>query len=510
MQSNEDFLDWRTEFEQRIRGFRNLREDQGIETDLQENAELPDFNPVFYDRAGEPSKINWEGLQNYCRACGYIRHSPAEGIYLLYKFNFKTGYYEKLSMDTFSMNLAVQLKEYYPSLPLGTTFIGRVASEIFPSLRDSTDLCPSSESTLQMMYSSGEMIPFSNGIYSFMTNKLLPRTSYIFIEHPLNVAFNPEALSNPIRQRYLDMMCGDEELFELLFEQLGYAMYARTFIVPTCTILDGAGSNGKSIVTNIITNIVGVRNISSLSMCDMNNAFALAQTEGKLLNLAKDTASGFSANDFATSDVREFIKKSTSGEMHTFNPKNGKLHDGYGPRKFIFATNVTLNFGGMDGGMARRLYTIPFRATFVPDAAVEAEFFMKDAEEWFAMQALISMMCMVRRKMKGREFSTPYLDGCYLSSSVAKCLKAEQMAANDTVLDWISEDLDLDFLDRDEVRKALIGTASLYETYCRFCNESKRTPKTRNSFTTTMKNTYGLTMKRTRRDNERVYVTEGA
>ena len=341
-----------------------------------------------------------------------------------------------------------------------------------------------------------------------MTNKLLPRTSYVFIEHPLHIAFNPEALSSPIRQRYMDMMCGDKSLFELLFEQLGYAMYARTFTVPTCTILYGSGSNGKSIVTRALTEIIGSENISSLSMCDMSNAFALAQTEGKLINLAKDTASGFGATEIATADIREFIKKSTSGEAHTFNPKNGRIHDGYGPRKFVFATNVMLNFGGMDGGVARRMYTIPFNASFKPDAAVEAEFFTKEAKEWFAMQALLSMFCMIHRKMNGKEFSTPCLDGAYLSSDIAEDLKREQMAANDTVLDWLAEDYDINILDKAATRTALVGVASLYETYCRFCGETKRTAKTRRNFNATLKNVYGLVMKRTHRDGERVYVAE--
>ena len=347
----EETIAWARDFEAHFKDCKDLAE-VPVLTNVKSGARVADYIPVTREKNGYV--IDWRALSRYCAEAGYIRKVSKDGEITIYRFDISSGYYQVVA----------------PKILLLEIING------ISCLRATTDLASTEERrNLASMYSDGEVIPFKNGIYSIRYNKLLPRTSYVFIEHPLNVDFNPSALDNPIRQRYMDVMCGDEQLFELLFEQLGYAMYARTFIVPTCTIFYGGGSNGKSNVLKVLSKIIGERNISSLTLNDMTNAFTVARSEGKLINITHD-ASSASANSnlTATSNIVEFIKKSTSGEPHTFNPKNGAVHEGYGPRKFIFATNVMLNFGSMDGGLARRMYTIPFNATFKQDAAVEDSF----------------------------------------------------------------------------------------------------------------------------------------
>ena len=239
----------------------------------------------------------------------------------------------------------------------------------------------------------------------------------------------------------------------------------------------------------------------------MTNAFTVARSEGKLINITHDASPASSnSNLTATSNIVEFIKKSTSGEPHTFNPKNGAVHEGYGPRKFIFATNALLNFGGMDGGLARRMYTIPFNATFKQDAAVEDTFYEKGAMEWFAMQALVSMLCMIRRRMGDRMYMDVKLDGTYLKCDAADEMKSEQMAAQDTVLDWLSTELELDIQDKESVRDALVDKASLYGTYCRFCSETGRQFKSMKQFHATLKAMFNIGQRRTMSGGEHVYI----
>ena len=509
MNTDEDFAAWAPEFEARLKGCIDVSDDIPILTDVRQEAQLSDYAPVA--RVKGKYTINWLALRRYCGDTGCACRMRKDGEFILYRFSMKTGYYYELPLKVLVNELIRGILSVAPDILLSTRFSSQVEVNILPNLPDVTNLATTdSRKELARPYLEGEVIPFKNGIYSILRNKLLPRTSYVFIEHPLDVNFNPSALSNGIRKRYLEMMCGDEKLFELLFEQLGYIMYAKTFNVPTCTMFYGAGANGKSIVLDILSKLIGNENISTLSMYDMANSFSIAQSEGKLVNISSDSSAGPGSAMMATSDVREFIKKSTSGEMYTFNPKNKSVHMGYGPRKFIFASNVLLNFGGMDGGLARRMYAIPFNATFKEDRNIKCTFYEPDAMEWFAMQALVSLMCMLRRRMHGRELTETDLDGEYLICEASQEMKSEQMAAQDTLLDWLSTDLELDIQNKDEVRKALIGRAELFYTYSRFCRDTGRLPKSMKAFHSSLKTQFGIGQRRSTKDGVHIYIaTDG-
>ena len=509
MNPDEDFAAWSPEFEARLKACTDVADDIPTLTDVRQEAQLSDYSPVTFSKG--KYEINWLGLRRYCKDVGCVCRVRKDGEFILYRFSMKTGYYYELPLKILVNELIRGILDVAPNIPLSTRFPSMVEVNILPNLPDIDNLATTeSRRELTKPYFEGEVIPFKNGVYSILHNKLLPRTSYVFIEHPLDVNFNPSALSNGIRERYLEMMCGDEKLFELLFEQMGYIMYAKTFNVPTCTILYGAGANGKSVVLDILSKLIGNENFSTLSMYDMANSFSIAQSEGKLVNISSDSSAGPGSAMMATSDVREFIKKSTSGEMYTFNPKNKSVHMGYGPRKFIFASNVLLNFGGMDGGLARRMYAIPFNATFKEDRNIKCTFYEPDAMEWFAMQALVSLMCMLRRRMHGKELTETDLDGEYLICEASQEMKSEQMAAQDTMLDWLSTDLELDIQNKEEVRQALIDRAELYLTYSRFCRDTGRQPKSMKLFHASLKTQFGIGQRRSTRDGTHIYIaTEG-
>lgn len=487
--------DWITTYIATLRNFKNYSNDRII-TDLQE-VDPMNYTFIRVTNSGA-SKLDWAEICRFCVDSGY-RIDVEEGtVKDIYRFDRKTGYYQSASVDQLVHMLILTIQTYYPSMPLPVSFPGLVEVNVVHRLPDFSSLASTDEfDAYRSYYHSRELIPFRNGIYSLQDNILLPRTSFVFIKHPLNVDFDPAALENEIRERFMEMMCGDENLFELLFEQIGYAMYARTFIIPTISVFYGSGANGKSIVLDLVKDIVGGQNISALSMYDMTNAFSLAQSEGKLLNLSTDSSAGPGDTMIATANTAEFMKKSSSGEMFAFNPKHGKLHNGYGPRKFMFATNVMLKFGGIDEGLARRIYAIPFNATFQEDYAMKKTLMSESTKTWFAMQALISLATMIHRAMEGRMFLSTELTGKYLECKVAQDMKVEQLAAQDTVLDWLSDELGLDIMDKDEVCMALAGQETLYESYCYFCSATRRQSRSRRAFHNTMRTRFGLDFKRT-------------
>ena len=481
-----------------------------ILTDYKEPDILSDYTLLNTTQSGNTLRPDWNEILRLCKDMGYVIRVHEKARVELFRFSLKTGYYEPTYLEDMVRDLIRILRQYYPAYTVPVTFSALVENNVIHSLPDvDGDLGSSMEfSDIFPFYTNSELIPFRNGIYSVQNNALLPRTSYLFIQHPLDVDFDPAALNNPISEKFMEMMCGNECLFELMFEQIGYALFARTFIMPTITIFYGSGANGKSIVLDLVRKIVGSQNISELSMYDMTNAFSLASSEGKLLNLSTDSSAGPGESLIATANIAEFMKKATSGEAFAFNPKHGKLHSGYGPRKFMFATNVMLKFGGIDDGLARRIYAIPFNARFEDDYTMKVKLTSEETKGWFAMQALVSFCAMIHRAMGAEMFSSPELRGTYLVCSVADEMKVEQLTSQDSVLDWLSDELELDIIDVEEVKQALAGQETLYESYCYFCHATNRQSKSRKSFHSTLKTRFGIEFRRTTIGGLKRWVTD--
>ena len=313
---------------------------------------------------------------------------------------------------------------------------------------------------------------------------------------------------------HLRQLLEDEELFEDLFEQIGYILYARQHNNPHFTMLVGeSGSNGKSIILNVLTKIIQSPNIASLSMYEMSNEFQLATACGKYLCMSHDTTNGLRDKSTATADAKEFIKKATAREPFTFNAKYREPFLGYGPSKFIFASNSQINFGGgADNGLERRMTVIPFYAKFKEDQKVAAEFYTPEALEWFAMQALVSYMCYIHRAYEGTDESeftpnTP-LKGIFMKSTKAMLAKKEQMKAQNTLLDWISSYHDCDIDDVSTVRRIFTDSYDIYNDYCQFCRLSNRAPMTLNKFNREVKNRYNMQRRRTTKGTDHIYVYE--
>lgn len=446
--------------------------------------------------------IDYTSLSDYVRASGYVKGTFNEvtSFFTLYKFDRTKGYYRELSEGRFMYDLIILIKSNYPQLrQMPTQFKTHINLDIVPFIPTIDEIEKTEEYlTLEILYTDGEVIPFKNGFYSLRYNRFLPRTSCKFIQNPLNVEFNPDALKNDIGERYMQMM-DDEISFEYLFQQLGYAMYASAFVYPTYTLLYGGGANGKSIIIDAISRIVGVQNISRISLEDMTNQYIVAESENKMLNLVADAGSGYRDSAFRSiSAVPAFMKTASAGEPWTFNPKHKQPHQGIAPSKFIFASNNYLNLGDSSDATNRRMHAVPFNRTFEEDYALILRFRGAEETEWFAMQALISFKNMIHNAMKGDE-NIPFapIKGKYIECDVGSDTKIEMMVNNNIVDDYISNVLEIDILNKEAVRDGLDGMENVYADLKSYCDEIGRKAVSQTRMTQYLKAKFDLKNART-------------
>lgn len=478
----------------------DVRANEGvILTDIDE-IRIIDYGVVYEDH-GKPA-ISYSALCAYVCDAGYVKFVTDESSvsYTLYHFSMKTGYYQMISVEKFYDNLIRDIKYNYPDLEqMPTKFKTHVDLDVLPFIPTTEEIIkPKDFETLEILYEDGEVIPFKNGFYSVRYNRFLPRTSYKFVMNPLCVDFNPDALDCDIEDRYFEMI-EDECRFEYMFELIGYSLYATKFIIPTYMVLYGSGANGKSIVIDTISRILGEGNISRVSLEDMTNPHIVAQAENKRVNIVTDAGAGYRESAFKSiSAVPSFMKTASAGELWMFNPKYKAPHAGVAPSKFIFASNNFLNFGDASDGTNRRLHAIPFNKTFAEDFSLVQRFKGDEETQWFAMRALIAFKNMIHRAMNGAEYEQDVqLKGQYIECETSKDTKVEMIVANSIVEDFLYNELEINILDKEEVRKALEGQEDLYSHLKVYCDEVGRKCISQTKFTQHLKSQYKLNNTRT-------------
>ena len=458
------------------------------------------------NRAGNSIISDYQRVREYIDDLGYIVENVSLNpmIKKLYRFSLKSGYYEEVSEDQMYEDFIRDVCSIQSDIHITRNSKAEFLANVLPFLRRSDDLIKSETFTyIEGLYSDGEVMPFKNGIYSLRYNRLLPRTSCLFIKHHFNVMFNPASYSSPISKRYFEICDEDDDLFEYLFEQIGYALYCETFRIPTFTVIYGPGSNGKSMIVNAVQRVMGDEFISKVSLEGMANAFELAQTEGKKINLVTDSSAGYFESKFApVTIVPSFMKTCSSGESWQFNPKHKAPHMGIGPAKFIFATNVCLNFSDNSDGMVRRTNPVYLPRVFKEDRVLVKEMESQEAMEWFALQALVSFKNFINNAMKGKEDEPDMnLTGRYIECNVSKDVKRDMIISKDVIADFLFTDKEVDILNVEEVRDKLNGEIDIYKQLKRFCGETGRFCPAQRSMTTYLQSKYNLYNRRTSRND---------
>lgn len=456
------------------------------------------------NKEGQPYISNFARVREYLDDLGYVKEIVSENplIKRYYFFNLDTGYYQEISEDMIYERFIQNIHTIASDLCISKNTKAQFLANVLPLLRDCSDLRQSDTfEYIKDMYSDGEVMPFKNGIYSLRYNRLLPRTSCILIKDHFKVDFNPDSYNSEIGDRYFEITDENEELFEYLFEQIGYAMYCETFLIPTYTVMYGPGSNGKSMFVNAIRTIVGDGSLSGVTLEGMANPFEVAYSEGKRLNLVADSSTGYTDGKFApVTLVPSFMKQCSSGEKWQFNPKHKNPHWGMGPSKFIFATNSCLNFSDSSDGTVRRTRPVYLPRVFKEDRLLVKKMESKESMEWFALQALVSFKNFIHNAMNGTEDipHTP-LTGQYIFCEQGNEIKKEMLASKDVIADYLITDRELDILDVDEIRDALDGEIDIYKSLKVFCEQTGRYCPSQWTVTRYFKDKYGLCNKRTSR-----------
>ena len=262
-------------------------------------------------------------------------------------YNHRFGYWEQA---TIAVNrLIIELIHYLGSDDIDFWSINLEKSIVDTILRKTTLYDPH-------QFNSNFM-PFANVTLNTVTAEVVSHSKEHLATIHSNVSYDAVA-ECPIFENFLTEVFDDEQTIMFVQEWFGYVL-SGTHKSNALVIGSGKGANGKSTLFDVLSQLVGLQNVSSAPLSNFNNDFGIEPLIGMKLNLATES----DADSFKTGK----IKALTAGEPISINRKNKQEVTLVLPTKLVFLVNELPMLNDTSMGFERRLLILPFLQTFTSD-----------------------------------------------------------------------------------------------------------------------------------------------
>ena len=201
-------------------------------------------------------------------------------------------------------------------------------------------------------------IAFRNGVLNVRDDSFVPPSPDLVVTNRIPWDYNPEAFDDLTDKTLNKIACNDPAIRALLEESAGYCLFKRNEL-GKAFILTGTGSNGKSTFLNMLKNMLGHSNVSSLDLKKLSDRFSTVMLYGKLANIGDDISDEFLVDT-------SVFKKIVTGESIDAEQKGLPKFE-FEPfcKMFFSANNIPRMGKGRDWeAIKRRLIIIPFGAKF--------------------------------------------------------------------------------------------------------------------------------------------------
>ena len=190
--------------------------------------------------------------------------------------------------------------------------------------------------------------------------ELRPHLVKSYLRHCLDVAYDSDATcplyDSAVKEIFSCASPTAKGMVRQWHEFVGYLMQSRRDI-PLVAILKGGGSNGKTVLMETVTKLIGESQVSAQRIESLENQFAIGNLLGKLLLLDDDVRSGVRLPDGQ-------LKKISEAKMVTGERKHGAQFNFVARSLPVLLCNNVPSLADVSKGMRRRLMVIPFDRTF--------------------------------------------------------------------------------------------------------------------------------------------------
>lgn len=299
-------------------------------------------------------------------------------------------------------------------------------------------------------------INFRDCMLDVQTMKKLPHNpAYLSINQvPFNYADVEKAVEGQEIEKFFNFIFSNADDRKMLLEYAGLCLTTDTR-QQRFLMICGQGGTGKSILIRLLEGMAGIKNVSNVSMQELNKRFSTSLLVGMTLNSCADL-SGEALEDSST-------MKKLIGEdwiMAEFKGQNGFMFKNYS--KLLFSTNMLpVITAERTNGFYRRLLILEMdKQPEKPDMEL-AERLLPE------LPYLIKISVHALHEM--------YQRGTITISENSKAAVLQMRKDSDVVEAWISENCTVGADLRMERTEA-------FESFKKYCEDEERQSLTRNGF----------------------------
>lgn len=204
-----------------------------------------------------------------------------------------------------------------------------------------------------------DYICLNNGTLDVKRGVLEEHSSAHWLRTRLDVPWDPEARCPRFLQFLNEVFAEDADRqakIDFLRQWFGYILLADTSLQKMLWLV-GAGANGKSVLLAIMTELVGLANVSHAMVDTFDMPHVRAELEGKLMNISSEMAANTMVND-------GYVKAIVAGDMIE---ASRKYKPSFSFKPFVRLVAATNNLPRTNDGSAalyRRLIILRFTRRF--------------------------------------------------------------------------------------------------------------------------------------------------
>lgn len=308
-------------------------------------------------------------------------------------------------------------------------------------------------------------INFKNGIFDVDSKKLIPHETKIFMINQVNCNYIENAPKNHHIDKFLDdITSGNEKRKRTILQIIGYSLTTSVEFQKAFIFYGKTAENGKSVLVELITNLVGDENTSHVSIHELQNGrFYASELTNKLLNVVAELP----RNHLRSVEV---FKSLVTGDRMSVEQKYKNRYSIKPYAKNIFTANELPRVEDTTQGFYRRLNIILFEAQFTDQEKKnfnKRNLYTQEALEYLAYISVQEYLKLL--ESDSRDFANEEE-----SNKVLENYKKE----NNSVLS---------FLDSEKIKEAFdkgqnIDRPELYQEYKIWCADNGYKTKGRNRF----------------------------
>lgn len=299
-------------------------------------------------------------------------------------------------------------------------------------------------------------VNFQNGMVDILTDEIHHHDPKYKSVNQIPHNYVPNLnIETSVFYKFIQSRIPDIENQQMLFEFMGYCI-TPDIIFQKFMLFWGLGDAGKTVIINFIRNMIGIDNISSISLQELGSRFTTSYLLHKQLNACGDIPST------ALKDT-SIIKQLTGEDTIKAEYKGGACFFFRNRAKFLFSCNeLPLILDEKSNGFYRRLLIIHFETNgeYIPDLYEK----LADEKE---IETVISYVV--------RGAKTAIKRGKIFESGASLGAVSRLRRDSDTVSAFLE--------DWTEQRQGgRIRRPDLYGYYEEFCKEEQRTPLGKSGF----------------------------